>query len=75
MTNNDITLNKIDDFKIGFGGGCMILECLKCGKDISIKEVAFPGTKEQQKPILEYFKKIKQIHKCSELLDNANPQA
>ena len=64
MNTNDIILNSEDQFRIGFGGGSLFLECKKCGKDISSGEVPFPGTNEQQAPVREKFEQIKKVHKC-----------
>ena len=64
MIKNDIVLDKDKDFRIGFGGGCMILCCNKCKRDISAKEIDFPGTKEQQEPIRKMFEEKKKEHQC-----------
>lgn len=67
MNSNDILLSKDNEFSVGFGGGCMILTCNKCNKDISAQEIGFPGTKEQQLPIIEKFEKIKKVHICKDV--------
>lgn len=64
MNNNDVQLDANEQYRIGFGGGAMILECKRCKRDISSGEVPFPGTEEQQAPIREKFEKIKKVHKC-----------
>lgn len=67
MNTNDIKLKTDKDFSVGFGGGAMILECKKCKRDIAHKEIDFPGTKEQQIPIIAYFEDVKKKHICYEI--------
>ena len=64
MNSFDILLNNEEHFRIGFGGGCLILECKKCKKDIGAEEVDFPGSQEQQKEPRAKLEIKKQNHKC-----------
>ncbi len=47
-----------------FGGGSLFLRCHKCDKDIGSREVAFPGTKDQQIQPRKELENIKNNHKC-----------
>ena len=64
MNYNDIKINEDRDFVISFGGGCLILTCKKCGKDIGAEEVGFPGTSEQQQKPRGILEIKKQNHQC-----------
>lgn len=52
---------------ISFGGGCLILTCNECGKDIGAEEVNFPGTPEHQKEPRRKLLEKEKNHICQRL--------
>jgi hypothetical protein len=65
MSRNDIKLNEDSDWVFSYGGGCIILTCKKCKKDVGAEEVSFPGTKEQQAEPRSKLEQKKHEHKCN----------